>query len=57
MHTLLTDVKGWKNPGEHASHVGCKVTDPAAKVYFPGGHLVWAVHQSVLVLLVDVKDL
>ena len=40
LHTLLTDVKGWKNPEEHASQVGCKVADPATKVYVPGGHLV-----------------
>ena len=57
MHTLLTDVKGWKNPGEHASHVGCKVTDPAAKVYVPGGHLVWAVQKSSSVLFFDVMAL
>ena len=33
------------------------VAEPGVVVYLPGGHLVWAMHKSVLVLLLDVKAL
>ena len=42
-----------KNPAAHGSHWGSVVVDPIALVYLPGGHLVWAVHESSLRLLVD----
>ena len=30
---------------------------PAIFVYLPGGHLVWAMHESVLLLILDVDAL
>ena len=45
-HVLLFDAEALKNPGAHVSHVGWAVLDPALLVYFPGGHVVWAVHHS-----------
>ena len=50
---LLLDAKAWKNPVVHASHSGCAVTVPAVFVYFPAGHLVCGVHESVFVLSLD----
>ena len=47
---LLLDMNGLKNPGLHASHSGCAVAVPGAFVYFPGGHLVWALHHSKLLI-------
>ena len=46
-----------KNPVAHASHVGWAVAEPDETVCLPGGHLVWAVHTSVTVLLFDVNAL
>ena len=45
-HVLLFDAEALKNPGAHVSHVGWAVLDPALLVYFPGGHVAWAVHHS-----------
>ena len=41
----------------HASHVGSVVLVPAIFVYLPGGHLLWATHESVSRLLLEVKAL
>ena len=54
---LLRDVESLKNPAAHTSHLGSAVTEPDESVYLPGGHLVWAVHKSVTVLLFDVNAL
>ena len=39
-----------KNPGAQVSHLGCAEADPDVLVYMPGGHLVWAVQASVVLL-------
>ena len=54
---LLFDVNALKNPATQVLHVGWAVAEPGEWVYFPGGHLVWAVHESVTVLLFDVNAL
>lgn len=47
---LLFDVMDLKNPVAHASHLGWVVAEPLTMVCLPGGHFVWAVQESVLVL-------
>ena len=41
---LLFDVNALNNPGAHDSHWAWALALPITFVYFPGGHLVWAVH-------------
>ena len=47
---LLFDVTLLKNPVGHDPHSGWAVAEPAAVVYLPGGHLVWARQASMLLL-------
>ena len=49
---LLIEVDSLKNPVAQGSHLGWAVVEPLALVYLPGGHLVWRVQASVLLLLV-----
>ena len=46
-HVLRSDVVALKNPVAHALHWGSVVVVPPTVVYLPGGHLVWAAHESV----------
>ena len=54
---LLFDVAPLKNPVGHDPHSGWAVAEPAAVVYLPGGHLVWATQASVSTLVFDVLAL
>ena len=56
-HVLRIDVKALKKPVAHALHSGWVVALPAALVYLPGGHLVWAVQESGFMLCFEVKVL
>ena len=52
---LLFDVNALKYPTTHFSHLGWAVPVPDTLVYFPGGHVVCAVHLSVTVPRSDLK--
>ena len=52
-HVVRREKEDLKNPIAHALHVGWAVAEPVAVVYLPGGHLVWAVQESVTLLLFD----
>ena len=54
---LLRDVESLKNPAAHTSHFGSAVALPLVSVYLPGGHLVWAVQETFLVLVLDMVSL
>ena len=43
---LFIDSVGLKNPGAQPLHWGWVVALPAVIVYLPGGHLVWALHEA-----------
>ena len=52
---LLVDVEVLWNPGAHTLHLGWLVAEPGVCVYLPGGHLVWAMQESILELLLDLE--
>ena len=54
---LLIEVDSLKNPVAQGSHLGWAVVEPLVLVYLPGGHLVWRVQASGLVLFSDGSDL
>ena len=56
-HMLLRDVKSLKNPAVHTSHLGSAMALPLVLVYLPGGHLVCATQESLLVLALDTVSL
>ena len=50
---MLIDLIALNFPDKHDWHWGCVVTVPAALLYFPGRHVLWAMHESVVTLLRD----
>ena len=50
-------MKALKYPVSHTSQSGCVVTEPTVFVYLPGGHLVWVMHESCSVLVLDMNAL